>query len=95
MLNADLALYRAKGDGRGAFRIFETEMDAQMLARRTMENDLRKALAAGEFELHYQPRRQSREQRDQRLRGAHSLAPSREGHDPARTPSFRWPRRSA
>ena len=55
MRNADLALYRAKGDGRGTFRFFEPEMDAQMQARRAMEYDLRKALAAGEFELHYQP----------------------------------------
>jgi diguanylate cyclase (GGDEF)-like protein len=53
--NADLALYRAKGDGRGTFRFFEPEMDLQMQARRIMEQDLRKALPAGEFELHYQP----------------------------------------
>jgi diguanylate cyclase (GGDEF)-like protein len=53
--NADLALYRAKGDGRGTFRFFEPDMDARMQARRTMEYDLRKALVAGEFELYYQP----------------------------------------
>ena len=53
--NADLALYRAKGDGRGQFRFFEPAMDQQMQARRIMEQDLRKALAAGEFVLHYQP----------------------------------------
>jgi diguanylate cyclase (GGDEF)-like protein len=53
--NADLALYRAKGDGRGTFRFFEREMDLQMQARRIMEQDLRKALPAGEFELYYQP----------------------------------------
>jgi diguanylate cyclase (GGDEF)-like protein len=53
--NADLALYRAKGDGRGTYHFFEAEMDAQMQARRVLENDLRKALPAGEFELHYQP----------------------------------------
>jgi diguanylate cyclase (GGDEF)-like protein len=53
--NADLALYRAKSDGRGTFRFFEPDMDARMQARRTMEYDLRKALIAGEFELHYQP----------------------------------------
>ena len=53
--NADLALYRAKGDGRGQFRFFEPAMDQQMQARRVMEQDLRKALAAGEFVLHYQP----------------------------------------
>ena len=55
MRNADLALYRAKGDGRGTYRFFEREMDAQMQVRRAMEYDLRKALAAGQFELHYQP----------------------------------------
>src|SRR5439155_23352248 len=55
MQNADLALYQAKGGGRGTFRFFEPGMDAQMQARRTMESELRKALAAGEFELYYQP----------------------------------------
>jgi diguanylate cyclase (GGDEF)-like protein len=53
--NADMALYRAKADGRGVFRFFEPEMDAKMQARRTLEIDLRKALAEGEFELFYQP----------------------------------------
>jgi predicted signal transduction protein with EAL and GGDEF domain len=55
MRNADLALYRAKGDGRGTYRFFEPEMNAQMLQRRGMEYDLRRALGAGQFELHYQP----------------------------------------
>jgi diguanylate cyclase (GGDEF)-like protein len=53
--NADLALYRAKSDGRGLYRFFEPEMDARMQARRTLEMDLRKAIANGEFELFYQP----------------------------------------
>ncbi|HYI27750.1 MAG TPA: GGDEF domain-containing phosphodiesterase, partial [Bradyrhizobium sp.] len=53
--NADLALYRAKGDGRGTFRFFEPAMDLQMQTRRIMERDLREALPAGEFELYYQP----------------------------------------
>jgi diguanylate cyclase (GGDEF)-like protein len=53
--NADLALYRAKGEGRGTFRFFEPAMDLQMQTRRIMEQDLRKALPAGEFELYYQP----------------------------------------
>ncbi len=55
MRNADLALYRAKDDGRGAFCFFEPGMDAKMQERRAMEYDLRKALLAGEFELYYQP----------------------------------------
>jgi diguanylate cyclase (GGDEF)-like protein len=53
--NADLALYRAKLDGRGTYRYFEAEMDARAQARRTLELDLRAAIARGEFELHYQP----------------------------------------
>jgi EAL domain-containing protein (putative c-di-GMP-specific phosphodiesterase class I) len=44
-----------KGEGRGTFRFFEPAMDMQMQARRTMEQDLRRALSGGEFELHYQP----------------------------------------
>jgi diguanylate cyclase (GGDEF)-like protein len=55
MRNADMALYRAKGDGGGVHRFFEKEMDQQAQKRRDMELDLRRALAGGEFELHYQP----------------------------------------
>ncbi len=53
--NSDLALYRAKSEGRGVYKFFEPGMDVKLKARRAMENDLRKALACGEFELHYQP----------------------------------------
>jgi diguanylate cyclase (GGDEF)-like protein/PAS domain S-box-containing protein len=53
--NADMALYRAKADGRGVYRFFEPEMDARMQARRALELDLRRAIVAGEFELFYQP----------------------------------------
>jgi len=52
---ADLALYRAKADGRNTFTFFEPEMDAKVQARRQLEVDLRQAIAAGEFELFYQP----------------------------------------
>jgi diguanylate cyclase (GGDEF)-like protein len=53
--NADMALYGAKGDGRGTYRFFEPEMDAKMKTRRELEMDLRSALVNGEFELYYQP----------------------------------------
>ncbi len=53
--NADMALYRAKADGRGVFRFFEAEMDATIKARRALENSLREALVEGQFTLHYQP----------------------------------------
>jgi diguanylate cyclase (GGDEF)-like protein len=52
---ADMALYGAKADGRGTYRFFEPAMDMRMKARRTLEIALRQALAAGEFELYYQP----------------------------------------
>ena len=52
---ADIALYRAKADGRGTWRLFESEMDAELQARHSLERDLQRALAAAEFELYYQP----------------------------------------
>jgi diguanylate cyclase (GGDEF)-like protein len=53
--NADMALYRAKADGRGTFCFFRDEMAQTVEARRILELDLRKALAKEEFELFYQP----------------------------------------
>lgn len=55
MKSADLALYRAKGEGRNTWRLFDPEMDVQIQARRALEVDLRRALTAGEFHLAYQP----------------------------------------
>jgi diguanylate cyclase (GGDEF)-like protein len=53
--SADIALYQAKSDGRNRFGWFKPEMDTQIRARRELELDLRKAIAADEFELYYQP----------------------------------------
>ena len=53
--NADVALYKAKADGRNTWRYFESEMDEQLQARRLLELDLREALEKNQFELHYQP----------------------------------------
>ncbi|MCP1757165.1 putative bifunctional diguanylate cyclase/phosphodiesterase [Bradyrhizobium elkanii] len=53
--NADLALYGAKSDGRRTYRFFEAGMDARAKARRSLELELRQAIADGSFELHYQP----------------------------------------
>jgi diguanylate cyclase (GGDEF)-like protein len=53
--NADMALYRAKGEGRGTYRFFAPEMDARMQQRRALELALRDGLAQGQFELYYQP----------------------------------------
>ena len=92
--NADMALYRAKADGRGTFRFFEPQMDARVQARRTLELDLREALAHGEFELHYQPmvnlERNEISGFEALLRWHHPTAAwSR------RPSSSRWPRRPA
>ena len=53
--NADLALYRAKSDGRGTFRFFEREMDDKAQSRRLLEIALRGAIARKELEVCYQP----------------------------------------
>ena len=53
--NADLALYRAKEDGRNTFRFFEPAMDAALQKRRRLENDLRAALRKNQLYLDYQP----------------------------------------
>jgi diguanylate cyclase (GGDEF)-like protein len=52
---ADLALYAAKGAGRGTYRFFEPEMDAQESERRILENDLRVAITKGQLRLAFQP----------------------------------------
>jgi diguanylate cyclase (GGDEF)-like protein len=53
--NADMALYWAKAERRGSWRFFEAEMDIRAQARRTLELDLRGALAGGAFQVYYQP----------------------------------------
>ncbi|WP_233281498.1 putative bifunctional diguanylate cyclase/phosphodiesterase [Sphingomonas changnyeongensis] len=53
--NADLALYKAKNDGKNGFRFFEAAMDAEAQARRALEVDLHDALVKGELELYFQP----------------------------------------
>jgi diguanylate cyclase (GGDEF)-like protein len=55
MIQADLALYRAKQDGRNCFRFHSADMDREVEERVTITEDLRGALDRGEVELHYQP----------------------------------------
>jgi diguanylate cyclase (GGDEF)-like protein len=52
---SDMALYAAKAAGRGTYRVYEPAMNEEVRVRRKLELDLRQALVAGEFELHYQP----------------------------------------
>ena len=53
--NADLALYRAKNEGRFRFRLFEPAMDAEVQARKLLELELRRAIEREELVLEYQP----------------------------------------
>ena len=53
--SADLAMYSAKADGRGTYRLFDPEMDAIAQARRKLERDMRGGLMRNEFRLFYQP----------------------------------------
>ena len=52
---ADLALYQAKAEGRGTFRVFEKGFEEQVAERLSLENDLRYAILNETIALHYQP----------------------------------------
>ncbi len=53
--DADAAMYIAKSEGKGGYRLFEPEMHTGVLARLELRADLQRALESGQFELHYQP----------------------------------------
>ena len=53
--NADAAMYIAKGDGKGGYRLFEPTMHERVLARLELRADLQRALTGDQFILHYQP----------------------------------------
>lgn len=55
MMQADLALYRAKEDGRNGFRFHSAELDRQVHERVVVAEELRKAVAGNQLRLHYQP----------------------------------------
>ena len=57
IINADIALYRAKAEARESVLFFEPQMSARLHERRTMEEDLRSALERDELLLHYQPQK--------------------------------------
>src|SRR3984885_4277599 len=53
--SADLAMYKAKADGRNCIRFFQPEMDAELQARSKLERTIRDAVLHDRYELHYQP----------------------------------------
>ena len=89
---ANVALYEAKNNGRGSYCFFRADMNERVRARIELELHLRRALADGEFELHYQPM-SIYETQNRRLE---ALVRWRNptGADPA-CDSFRWRRTPA
>lgn len=75
---ADLAMYRAKAEGRGRFRFFEPELDRQVQERRDLEVALRVAVEQDAIDVHYQP---SVDAQTGRIIGFEALA---RWHDPQR-----------
>jgi diguanylate cyclase (GGDEF)-like protein len=55
LANADMALYRAKEDGRGSYRFFKRDMDEAIRERRTLARELRTAISSEQLVVHYQP----------------------------------------
>jgi len=60
MKNADVALYRAKDQGRNTYQIYSTSMNARSYQSFHLEKDLHKALVRHEYEVYYQPRVESK-----------------------------------
>lgn len=56
MKHADMAMYQAKRLGKNTFQVFDDELDEEAGFKMEMENELRKAVEAGELSLHYQPK---------------------------------------
>jgi diguanylate cyclase (GGDEF)-like protein len=68
--SADLALYRAKNEGKSVYHFFEPSLDEEASRRRRIEADMRQAVRDGAFELHFQPLYSLDEQR---LKGFETL----------------------
>jgi diguanylate cyclase (GGDEF)-like protein len=83
MKRADLALYKAKSDGRNCYAFFDPALAAVVEERHRLERDLRDALARGEFELQYQPQVESA---TRRLRGLEALVRWRHPNDGLMSP---------
>ncbi|CAM3735076.1 putative bifunctional diguanylate cyclase/phosphodiesterase [Roseateles saccharophilus] len=70
---ADAAMYRAKKDGRNAYRFFTSEMQAQSARALLLENALRRALERKQLSLHYQPQASLDADGETRIVGAEAL----------------------
>jgi diguanylate cyclase (GGDEF)-like protein len=69
-MNADIAMYQAKKEGKNNFQFHSAELNANLHERFSLESGLREAISRGELELHYQPKRDIRADR---ITGAEAL----------------------
>jgi diguanylate cyclase (GGDEF)-like protein/PAS domain S-box-containing protein len=53
--NADVAMYMAKRDSKGSYRVFEPAMHERVVERLELRAELQRAIEEGQLELHYQP----------------------------------------
>ena len=83
MVQADLALYRAKDDGRNRYRFHDSDLDRQVHTRVLLARELQMAIARGELELLYQPQVADRDRPHRRPRDARALEPSLARHHQA------------
>ena len=63
MKNADIAMYRAKANGRATYQVYTADLSVHALVKHSLESNLRTALESGDLELHYQPKIDSRTRR--------------------------------
>lgn len=63
MKNADLAMYRAKAQGRDNYQFFSNEMNVELTRQLALENEIRQALQQHQFQLHFQPQMDLKEER--------------------------------
>ena len=75
LVKADMAMYKAKDQGRNGHAFYGESMAMRSLGRLELENDLRRAFDAGDFQIYYQPKVDLATRRDHRRRGAAALAP--------------------
>ena len=76
MRYADMALYRAKNEGRNRACIYDAAMDADLSQRKLLEQDLREAIENGDLAAAVPADRQRQRRQDRRRRGAGALAAS-------------------
>ena len=93
--NADVAMYMAKRDTKGRYRLFEPAMHERVVERLELRGELQRALEEDQLEVYYQPVVRLVGRRPLRRRGAAPLAPSDARPGRARRSSSRSPKRPA